>query len=56
MRLRNVWVGALGLALATSVAACGGGSGNVEYVGEPVRRRRRSAGRARKSTPRPRAT
>src|SRR4051812_9617014 len=26
MRLRNVWVGALGLALAASIAACGGGS------------------------------
>jgi hypothetical protein len=26
MRLRNVWVGALGLALVASVAACGGGS------------------------------
>src|SRR5258708_40127851 len=26
MRLRNVWVGALGLALVTSLAACGGGS------------------------------
>ena len=26
MRLRNVWVGALGLALATSAVACGGGS------------------------------
>jgi plastocyanin len=26
MRLRNVWVGALGLALVTSMAACGGGS------------------------------
>src|SRR6476620_1697604 len=26
MRLRNVWVGALGLAVAASLAACGGGS------------------------------
>ena len=26
MRLRSMWVGALGLALAASVVACGGGS------------------------------
>jgi len=26
MRLRNVWVGAVGLALVASLAACGGGS------------------------------
>ena len=34
MRVRNIWVGALGLALATSVAACGGGS-NSSTSSEP---------------------
>jgi plastocyanin len=34
MRLRNIWVGTIGLALATSLAACGGGS-NSNTSSEP---------------------
>src|SRR5689334_23068302 len=33
MRLRNVWVGVLGVALAASVAACGGGSNEAPAAG-----------------------
>src|SRR5580704_12813991 len=34
MRLRNVWVCALGLTLAASVAACGGSSGTSSTSGD----------------------
>ena len=33
MRLRNIWVSALGLTLAASVVACGGGSN--QSIAEP---------------------
>ena len=35
MRLRNVWVSALGLALAVSVAACGGKQETSSTSAEP---------------------
>ena len=44
MRLRNIWVSTLGLALAASIVACGGGS--VEQV--RGRRRRRALPAAQK--------
>ena len=36
MRLRNMWVSALGLALAASIVACGGGSKETSTSGEPA--------------------
>ena len=36
MRLRNIWVSLLGLALAASVVACGGGSETSSTSAEPA--------------------